>query len=1027
MNFQVSDIFIGLIAFSTVLATVFLIFRAARFLRLTNNPVIISVGDDGAHFGAQKEKKSEGADAKEKKGSRRKSQCLSLVSDGGAIRLANGNYMRGFRVELEPSLWREASEIDEIYQGIARLLSLQKPTGTTMQFRLAVEPDYGKVIDQQRRTTPDNVHETAKFLQFVEQEFYSGIADAGVVQFSQLSLWVNVPVKGGNDQKHNGFGEIRRALKRIFKTRDWGNLFSAATADSKIVRRLCDEERIAFENAERIFRQIEQNSPIRLTRLAREETWNALYLGQNQNAFIAPLPPQSPITDLRPLLCSEKIDWNRSWYVLHGNTPVTMISLFRAPESGHTATLLRQISNNPTITCRRTIITEFVSRDVTKTKNALKRQRKAIKKSSINLKGQKEFTEEKARAMEEISDALQELTNEAAGTLDMRFYILIYGDRANTKEELSASVKRLEADTEKVIAVMRRSMDGADVARVPPSALRALYERTLVGEVRSCKTEWEITETSNNLSPFVPVESAWAGDRKPHSIYQTLSGKFTGVNFYRNPLMSSPTILVLGESGSGKSVWLTGQAIDILAQFPKARVFVVDFGESFAPLCEVLDGEYHQFSINNVKTINIWDYDGLERGEAPDEVQKNLVVEDALILSKTDPVSERGQLRASILRKCVEEVYADEIPYNKTSGFKHEPTHAHLVQKLRNFPFQPGVKQIAEELAILLEDYTGHPWIDAPTHPDFRTKNQFVVFEMSSLTGFPADIRRSMSFRVGARVSRAIGRDESGERVPTALIFEEMHRLKDNPDFLPILRAQGKGVREGRKEMILTFIATHTYEDLKELHGIRSNAGAVLTGKQTELAELINDRSYGIAVENAIRSVCKEDGSFSQFVLNFGKGFNQQNEVIQLNLSPFGLWVRTSQPHERNAREKVCRLRPGWTMIDACLWLSQVYPEGLLRAGLDDIDESKLPPILHAANVSLPSATETFSSPTANQTAPAEETFEEIDPAEIFAEAAADFFKDAKIVENNAIEKSKELAKNLGVDVEGAVVVDVKN
>lgn len=1025
MTFQVSDIFIGLVAISTVLATVFLILRATKYLRLSNNPVMIRAGYDGVIFAAKSKTKSDDDGAKQRKGSRRKSQCLSLVGDGGAIRLSNGNYMRGFRVELQASLWQESNEVDQIYQGIARLLSLQKPTGTTMQFRLAVEPDYGMIIDRQRKEAPETVHATARFMSFVEQEFQAGIAESGTVQFSQLSLWVNVPVKGGNDQKHNGLGELWRNLKRIFKTRDWGNLFSVA-ADSKIIRRLCDEERTAYETAERIFRQIEQNSPIRLTRLDREETWNALYLGQNQNAFIAPLPPQSPVTDLRPLLCSEEIGWKKSWYVLHGNIPVTMISLFRAPESGHTATLLRQISNNPTITCRRTVITEFVSKDVSKTKSDLKRQRKSIKKSSTNLKGQKEFSEENQRAMSEISEALQELTNESAGTLDMRFYILIYGDRANTKAELDASVKKLEADTEKVIAVMRRSMDGADVARVPPSALRALYERTLVGEFRPDKTEWEITETAHNLSPFVPVESAWTGDRKPHSIYQTLSGKFTGINFYRNKLMSSPTILVLGEAGSGKSLWLIGQAIDILANYPKARIFVVDFGESFAPVCEVLGGEYHQFSVTNVRTINIWDYDGLELGEPPDEVQKNLVVEDALILSKTDANSERGQLRASILRKCVEEVYADEIPYNLTSGFRHEPTHAHLVQKLKNFPFQQGVKQIAEELAMLLEDYVGHPWIDAPTHSDFRTKNQMVVFEMSSLTQFPADIRRSMSFRVGARVSRAIGRDESGERVPTALFFEEMHRLKDNPDFAPILRAQGKGVREGRKEMILTYIATHTYEDLSELHGIRSNAGAVIIGKQTELDTLVNERSLGSAVVNAIRSVQKEDGSYSQFVVNLGKGFTQQNEVIQSSLSPLGLWARTTQPNERNAREKVCRLRPFWTTLEACMWLAQNYPEGLVRAGLDDIDESKLPPI-QMQTVIVPTLLENVSEnnltePSSTETKPKAKVFETLNAADILGEDAGEFIQDEVI----AIEESKVLAKDLGVDVEGAFIVDVR-
>ena len=93
-------------------------------------------------------------------------------------------------------------------------------------------------------------------------------------------------------------------------------------------------------------------------------------------------------------------------------------------------------------------------------------------------------------------------------------------------------------------------------------------------------------------------------------------------------------LAIAGPPGSGKSTMMARIINDVLATLPEARVRTVDFGESLAPHVDVTRGRHLRFSLEDTRTINIWDYPGLELGEAPDETQIALVVMDAMRLAR---------------------------------------------------------------------------------------------------------------------------------------------------------------------------------------------------------------------------------------------------------------------------------------------------------------------------------------------------------------------------------------------------------
>jgi hypothetical protein len=83
-------------------------------------------------------------------------------------------------------------------------------------------------------------------------------------------------------------------------------------------------------------------------------------------------------------------------------------------------------------------------------------------------------------------------------------------------------------------------------------------------------------------------------------------------------------------------------------------------------------------------------------------------------------------------------------------------------------------------------------------------------------------------------------------------------------------------------------------------------------------------------------------GVRSQFVGIWGSGSNQQVEKFDVNLTSLKLWTYTSNNDERNARKRVGFLRPAWHPAQVHLWLAEHYPQGLIAAGLTQINEALL-------------------------------------------------------------------------------------
>lgn len=882
---------------------------------------------------------------------KRTSQCFDLRA-GGAIRTVKGGYIRAYEIMLEPTMYAPEGKVETMYDQAAMMLAAEKPEGTILHTRVANFTDPGRAMAEHRAACGKRgeVYEPARLVHEGQLSFFEACATMGAYKDFKASAWLYVPAKHKSDHTRNGpLVNMKAGLELIARGKVREGFKKLRASDGGIIRRLREEEEQVEEAAEKLFRQLEDNAPVQkmLRRLTRDETWQALYYGHNESAKSAP-PAPAPGTDLRPFLCGDDITSRRDdWFVRHGRTPVAMVSLMMPPNDGAQTDIMRHIVLNARLSRRFTVITEYIYLLKEKEVSKLKTRRGILEKVNVGKRGGVNMDKKTRRAAAELDAVEDDMTNSGETLTGMDFRILVYGDPYFTKEGLRESLKQLELDCENIMGVVRKNFKGCDVRLEAPAALRALYHRSLVGEMTKAKSYRMIRESTDTLAPFIALERSWKGIANPTSIVNLVSGQQIGINLHENPYTASAVGIVLAEPGGGKSVFGIRLAADLFGGTKGAQGAACDKGESFGPYAESIGGKRWRFDPALPMPINVYSYPGIENREMPDEAQKNFVVEDALTLANA-PRGEgiEASLYKAVVRKCVEEVYKDEVPNNRPGWPRHEPQHSHLVRKLRQMPFEGDQRQIALNLAAVLERFVGHPWIDAPTHPAYRDESIFDVFELDSLDKFDTDIAKTLAYRTAVLICNRIGKlDEDGELTPTILLFDEMQEWAEKyPQILRAVRLNA--ARQGRKKRTFTLILSQAWKDIEAVADITATAGVKIIGKQADadaVDAFVKAAKWTNRAKQAIHSIHNIKGIQSQFVISFGSGNDMQIEMINVELSPVELWTYTTAPVERNALKRVLRRMPGWTTPEAIIYLASKYPRGLIAAGRTEPDLRDLP------------------------------------------------------------------------------------
>ncbi len=887
---------------------------------------------------AERERGRQIASLRSPVGRKRDSSIVGIYRD--ALRHKDGSLTVAYEVEMPATMFADDSLVDIRYDDLARTLAFEKPPGTLVQFRYSTIPDPGyAIINVIGSRAGQGTHTLASLLQASNLDYLKSSANQVLYRRSLFTVWVRVPPKRRANSAATALSDFMQSLKKELRENGVVSALRclpgiyARTADDGVVRRTLEDEKRNYGHANGVWRQIENSSPLTVRRFTRQEIWEAVFFGHGQNANSAPILPEQPGRDLRDYLCGETIEGELT-YLMHGEYPVAIVTMFTPPNEFVTADGLRGLIGRRDFNTRHTIVTEYLFPEQRKETKRLDRRIKQVKRTFT-----KRDNPEGAAALRSLRAVRDEVAGARESLLPTRFYVLLYGERARNFVELKESVEALDEQADKMVAAIRQ-IPGANAEREEPEALRALYPSAMVGELTPKLTGRELTEVSNSVAALTPTEDSWPGASRPHTLLSTATGRLLGIDLFDRNQIPSPLIQIIAAPRGGKSILMAQFACDILASLRDASVNAIDIGETLLPLVSVLGGRYICPRPDEVRAINIWSYEGLGSGETPDDVQKALVVGDLKMLAR---VKDDDKTAEDIISAVVTQVYENIVSQNGPGRPLFEPTLSHFVAQLRTFPFESEmVRERRETLVLALSNYIGHPWLDAPTHSDYENKSAFDVFELGSLRDFPQDIKLSLAYRIAAHVARCIGRRrEDGTRAPTANLFDEMWEIKEEYPFIfKVLQHAG---RKGPKENSITILATHAFEDIEDVASLSKTGNVLFIGKQLgDYSKIVAHAKLSANGAEAIAHIKTAPGRFSQFLMVIGSGPDQVVDIVQHELSPLMLWTLTTNADERNARNRVLAYWPDWSDMQVHAWLAEHYPRGLTSAGLREIDETLL-------------------------------------------------------------------------------------
>lgn len=360
--------------------------RLLNLERRTRTKARRQLGDANS---AERESRAEVADLRRRlsqpKGARR-TTSIHGVNGLGYLRHTDGSYAKAYYVEMPATLYGDDVAVDRIYNDWARMLQSLKLQGCIVQVRHDVWPDSGRALHShiKAQAHTKDTFMPARMLHTVGLTGTESAVQAGQYQDDHLTLWVRVPVRHANDPSRARLSRILSffpALARDLRANGIASLMRATAASwtRTNVERLCArsraDEEAACERASQVFASIEHMCPLELRAFTREEMWRETYLSHRLNERTAPKLANVEGADLRQHLCCEEIT-SGGQFLMHGDHPVAIVSLFRPPTPVISAGMLRVMTANPNLVFRHTTVVEFITLDQEKAKAHLRDQYK---------------------------------------------------------------------------------------------------------------------------------------------------------------------------------------------------------------------------------------------------------------------------------------------------------------------------------------------------------------------------------------------------------------------------------------------------------------------------------------------------------------------------------------------------------------------------------------------------------------------------------------------------------------------------
>jgi len=118
---------------------------------------------------------------------------------------------------------------------------------------------------------------------------------------------------------------------------------------------------------------------------------------------------------------------------------------------------------------------------------------------------------------------------------------------------------------------------------------------------------------TSNVADLVPVEMPWMGTRRsPLILFETPFRQLIPFSMF-DPDLSDANGLLMAKSGGGKTLAAPADASDGGAR-ANPLISILERGDSYQPLVELMGGEMIEMSLDSDQTINPWDLRRVKSG-----------------------------------------------------------------------------------------------------------------------------------------------------------------------------------------------------------------------------------------------------------------------------------------------------------------------------------------------------------------------------------------------------------------------------
>ena len=528
-------------------------------------------------------------------------------------------------------------------------------------------------------------------------------------------------------------------------------------------------------------------------------------------------------------------------------------------------------------------------------------------------------------AEHQLIKVLQDLIASSLKSCQMSLTIAIRTSRPACNRMETEQAERILADRRQRVLHAIGRMNGA---RGMPETLaqKRFFFSSLPGQGETNKRELDVLTL--HAADLLPVEMPWSGT--PNSALMLLETPYRQLIPFSpfDSTLGDANLLIMAKSGAGKTFMTQGFLL-MMAR-AKPLISVLERGDSYEPLVELMGGRVINVDLDGRETLNPWD---LPAGETVPSNEKTAFLKNLTRHMIGESAGSDTALLDNVLTDAIPRVYKRcAIRYSNPI-----PTFNDLREELANWRDAEKMQRTMDEArlaAIKLRSWTGESGIyanlfDRPT--TMQLDSDWLFFNIEGLSSDPR-LETAMSMLVAsAMASRATGK--TGR--PSISVLDECWFLLDSPALAPEVVQLFRTARKrnssvwGISQTVEDFVGT---ESQPRLHGpgILKNASTKIIGQQPgDVRALVNHLSLNpVAVGQVKEFGAPRKGRSADVLLVIGEKA-ETTQTIRIVPTPLCYWICTTFPRERKYRAWVLNKSVSRSLLECYQDLAQRFPLGL--------------------------------------------------------------------------------------------------